>query len=172
MKKVVFGIIAGLALGAGATWVALPHAATAEPAKAEAAAPAEKPKENPLHLNAAKRAATGVTLAKPTSATLAPEVNAFGRVLDPSPFIALVAEFETAQAALVASEKDAARVQRPPPPPRATARPLLPPALGSSPAGAGGWPTPPRRKASWPNSSRARRSCASTPCPATCRRPI
>lgn len=112
MKKVVFGIIAGLALGAGATWVALPRAATAEPAKAEAAAPAEKPKENPLHLNAAKRAATGVTLAKPTSATLAPEVNAFGRVLDPSPLIALVAEFETAQAALVASEKDAARVQQ------------------------------------------------------------
>ena len=112
MKKVVLGIIAGLALGAGATWVALPRAATTEPAKAEAAAPAEKPKENPLHLNPAKRAATGVTLAKPTSATLAPEVNAFGRVLDPSPLIALVAEFETAQAALVASEKDAARVQQ------------------------------------------------------------
>jgi hypothetical protein len=112
MKKVVLGIIAGLALGAGATWVALPHAATAEPAKAEAAAPAEKPKENPLHLNAAKRAATGVTLAKPESATLAPELSAFGRVLDPSPLIALVAELETAQAALVASEKDAARTQQ------------------------------------------------------------
>jgi len=66
MKKVVLGIIAGLALGAAATWFALRHGAAAAPAKAEAAAaPAEKPKENPLHLDAAKREKAGITLARP-----------------------------------------------------------------------------------------------------------
>ncbi len=113
MKKVILGIVGGLAVGAGATWVALHRTAAIAPTTASAApAPAEKPKENALHLNAAKRTATGVTLAKPTSSTLAPEVKAFGRVLDPSPLIALIAEAETARAALAASEKDAARVQK------------------------------------------------------------
>ena len=110
MKKIIFGIVAGLAVGVVATRLVLSPAA--ESAKAEAAAPAEKPKDNPLHLNAAKREKTGVTLAKPASATLAPEVPAFGRVLDPSPLIALVAELETARAATSASEKDAARVKK------------------------------------------------------------
>jgi hypothetical protein len=111
MKKVVIGIIAGLAIGIVATRLML-HPGAA-PAKAAApAAPAEKPKENPLHLNAAKREKTGVTLAKPTTATLAPEVTAFGRVIDTAPFAVLVAELETARAAQSASEKDAARVKK------------------------------------------------------------
>ena len=111
MKKVVIGIIAGLIVGVVASRLLLhPDAASA---KAEAAAaPAEKPKENPLQLNAAKREKTGVTLAKPASSMLAPEVAAYGRVLDPAPLIALEAEFESARAAAAASEKDAARVKK------------------------------------------------------------
>ncbi len=112
MKKVLLGIIAGLALGAVASWLVLRHAG-AEPAKAEvAAAPAEKPKDNPLHVPPAKRAAAGITLAKPASATLSPEVAAYGRVLDIAPLVTLVAELETARAAAAASEKDAARVKK------------------------------------------------------------
>ena len=112
MKKVIVGIIAGLALGASATWFALHHAGEAAPARTEAAAaPAEKPKENPLQLNAAKRAAAGITLAKPVSTTLTPEVTAFGRVLDAAPFVALAAELETAQTSLTASQKAAARAR-------------------------------------------------------------
>lgn len=111
MKKVLLGIIAGLAVGVVGTRLLLHPAADAAKAEA-AAAPAEKPKENPLHLNAAKREKTGVTLAKPASSTLAPEVTAFGRVIDTAPFAALVAELETARAAFSASEKDAARVKK------------------------------------------------------------
>jgi len=112
MKKNLVGLIAGLVLGVGATWFVLRHAAPAEPAKAEAAAPAEKPKENPLHLPAAKRTAAGIVLAKPSGASLAPEVSAYGRVLDPVPLIALVAEVETARASLAASEKEFARLEK------------------------------------------------------------
>jgi hypothetical protein len=113
MKKVLIGIVPGLVIGFVVAWLVLHH--RAEPAKAEAAAapaPAEKPKENPLQLNAAKREKTGVTLAKPSSATLAPEVAAFGRVLDPVPLIALAAEVETARAALDASQKEVEREQK------------------------------------------------------------
>ena len=110
MKKVVIGIIAGLAAGVVATRLLTP--AASEPAKAAAVATAEKPKENPLQLNAAKREKTGVTLAKPSTATLAPEVAAFGRVLDPAPMVALAAEVESARAALDASEKEVEREQK------------------------------------------------------------
>ncbi len=109
MNKVVVGLIAGLALGTGATWIALHPAAGPEPAKSEAAAAKPKEKENPLQLTAAKRAAAGITLAKPATANLTPEVNAFGRVLDPAPLVALLTELEAAQVSLVASQKAADR---------------------------------------------------------------
>jgi hypothetical protein len=81
-----------------------------------AAEPAEKPaeeeKSDPLNLPPEKRSAAGLVLAKPAAATLAPEVRAFGRVLDPAPGIALAAELETARAAMAASEKELARAQK------------------------------------------------------------
>ena len=112
MKKVVIGIIASLALGVAATRLARAAEPAAAPAKSEAAAPAEKPKENPLHLTAAKRAAAGIVLAKPVSVTLKAEVSAFGRVLDPTPLVSLAGELMTARAALAASEKDFARLEK------------------------------------------------------------
>jgi hypothetical protein len=81
-----------------------------------AAEPAEKPaedeKSDPLNLPPEKRDAAGLVLAKPAAATLAPEVRAFGRVLDPAPGLTLVAELETARAALAASEKELTRAQK------------------------------------------------------------
>ena len=112
MKKNLPGLLLGLLLGALATWFALRSHTDAEPAKTEAAAPAAKPKENPLHVVPAKRAAIGLVLAQPTSATLAPEVSAFGRVLDPSAFVALAAEAETARTALAASTREHARLEK------------------------------------------------------------
>jgi hypothetical protein len=114
MNKTVLGILLGLVLGAGGTWLALRnHEATgAAPAAAEASKSDEKPKDNPLHLPPAKRTAVGIVLAKPAAATLAPEVPAFGRVIDPTPFVSLVAEQATARAALAASEKELARVKK------------------------------------------------------------
>ncbi len=112
MKKIVFGIILGIVVGVAVSWSLWRRHSPAPAAAAEAAAPAEKPKENPLHLTAAKRAAAGVTLVRPEASSLPPEVTAFGRVLDPTPLIALIAEVDTASAAANASEKDAVRVQK------------------------------------------------------------
>lgn len=109
MKKMIAGMIAGLALGAGATWLALNQGGAA-PTKAEApAGPAAKPKENPLKFNAAKRTAAGIVLIQPASLALTSEVGAFGRVLDAAPFVALVAELESAKIIFVASQKAAVR---------------------------------------------------------------
>lgn len=110
MTKLVVGLLVGLVLGSGATWLLLhdtdePHAAHAQATKTEA-------KSNPLQLPAAKREAAGITLAKPTSATLASEVHGFGRVLDPTSLATGVGEVATARAALEASLKELARAQK------------------------------------------------------------
>ena len=114
MNKTIVGILVGLVIGAGAMWFVLHHRGPAEPATAEAAAaaPAEKPKESPLHVPAAKREAAGIKLAKPAETTLAPEVIAFGRVLDATPLVTVVAELATARATSAASEKDSERVRK------------------------------------------------------------
>jgi hypothetical protein len=80
----------------------------AKPAAAKEAA--EKP-ENPLHLTADERKAAGIELAKATPISLAPEVEAYGRVIDPAALVALLAEDETARAALAASDKELTRVK-------------------------------------------------------------
>jgi hypothetical protein len=112
MKKLFLGLVIGAAAGAFGMWWTH-RSAGAEPTKAdEAAKPAEAAKENPLHVPAAKRTALGITLAAPTKIALTPEAEAFGRVLDPTPYVALVAEQATATASLAASEKELARVQK------------------------------------------------------------
>lgn len=96
MKKTVIGIIFGLAIGALAMRLITEY--TAKPAAAEAEA-AEPPAPNPTKFNAAKRDAAGIKLARPATASLAPEVKGFGRVLDATPFLSLLAEGETAATA-------------------------------------------------------------------------
>lgn len=112
--KTVLGLFFGLLLGAALTWFALrPHAAGgAAAASAEGAKPAEKEKENPLHFPSAKREAAGIALAAVGETTLTPEISAFGRVLDPTPLIQLVAELATARAAASASEKEKTRAEK------------------------------------------------------------
>lgn len=108
-------LVIGIALGSGATWLLLHRGAAEKPAStAESAAPAAKPEEkpNPLRLPAAKRTQSGITLVKPDAQAVAPEVQAFGRVLDPSTFATVVADVTTARAALDASEKELERVKK------------------------------------------------------------
>ena len=114
MKKLFVGIIVGLAIGALGMRLMTGDAAPAKPGAAETAAPAkaEPKKANPLQLDAAKRAAAGIALAKPASITITPEIKGYGRTLDVTPLVALVAEEETAKASLAASEKELARVRQ------------------------------------------------------------
>jgi hypothetical protein len=87
------------------------RAADRDPTSAnQNAAPAEKP-ENPLRLSEEQRKAAGIVVAKPAAVTLAPQVDGYGRVLEATSLVTLLAEGETAQAALTASEKELARVK-------------------------------------------------------------
>jgi len=113
MKKILPSLLAGLTIGVVATWLVQHSPSSPENAKADAAsAPVAKPKENPLHVPPPKRTALGMVLAKPTTATLSPEINAYGRVLDPAPFITLSAEAETARLAVDASARELARLEK------------------------------------------------------------
>ena len=111
MKRTLLGIIIGLAIGALGMRLMTGHGAAEKSTDAAPAKPEAK-KENPLQLNAAKREAAGIVLARPATATLTPEVKGFGRVLDSTPLIALMAEEETARTALAASQKDLARLKQ------------------------------------------------------------
>ncbi|MCX6954186.1 MAG: hypothetical protein NTV51_18710 [Verrucomicrobia bacterium] len=105
MKSSALGLLACLAVSA---------LVAADAPKPEAAAPAAHPKEkeNPLHLTPARRTAAGLTLAKPSAVSLTPELAGYGRVLDPVPFITLVAELETARVAATASEQELNRTKK------------------------------------------------------------
>jgi len=108
MKKVLLGILAGLILGGGATWLILrPHATDQ---------PEEKPSSPDItggHAIAPKQAeALGLKFAAPETIKLAPEVQGYGRVLDPAPLVAVIGEIETARVAANASDKEFARVKK------------------------------------------------------------
>jgi hypothetical protein len=114
MNKLFSGIVLGLIVGSGVTWLALRHPSAAPDAPNAAAAPAAKTEEkpNPLRMPAAKRAQAGIVLARPVPTKSAPEVQGYGRVLDATSLASLVSELETARAALAASEKEAERAKK------------------------------------------------------------
>ena len=111
MNKPLLRTLLALAVGLGAAALALRTLAAAAAPAAESPAKPDAEDKNPLHLPPARREAAGIVLAKPVASALAPQAEAYGRVVDPAPFVALVAEAETAQAALAASQKDLTRAQ-------------------------------------------------------------
>jgi hypothetical protein len=114
MKKTLVGILIGVLVGASATWLVIHPRSRTETAKTEPVPAPAKPaeKENPLHFPPAKRTAAGITLGTPVETSLTPESPAFGRVLDPSPLVTLIAELATARATGAASEKEGERVKK------------------------------------------------------------
>jgi hypothetical protein len=112
MKKLITGLIIGALGGAGAMWMLRTSPATATEAAESAAKSGESTAANPLQIPATKRVAAGIVVGSPRSMALAPEVEAFGRVLDPTPYVSLAAELATAEASLDASEKELARVRK------------------------------------------------------------
>lgn len=112
MTKLVVGLLVGLALGSGATWLFLHDADEHPAAKTEAAGAKPETKPNPLMLPAEKREAAGIRVVKVAKASITPEVQGFGRVLDPTSLATGIGELATARAALDASEKELARAQK------------------------------------------------------------
>lgn len=119
MKRVLLGILVGLAVGAAAVWTML------KPAGVEAGkeAPREEEKkaesfvhhgtngETFLQLNPDTQARMGLKTAPLAAAQLQPEVKGYGRVLDPAPLAALLAEGATTKAALAASTREFERLK-------------------------------------------------------------
>jgi hypothetical protein len=115
MTRIILGILAGIALGAAATWTAL-RRGQHEEKKTE-----EEHKEDSriLHTNdqtfvkldKEAQEKVGLQLAALEAASLPREVNVTGRVLDPAPLAAVISERAIAQAMLDASRKELERLK-------------------------------------------------------------
>jgi hypothetical protein len=118
VKRVLFGIIVGLAVGAAAVWILLKHSgteggqeATKEEKKAEAFVHHGTNGETFLKLDAEAQALMGLKTAPLAAAQSKPEVKGYGRVLDPAPLAALLVEGASAKAALEASTREFERLK-------------------------------------------------------------
>jgi hypothetical protein len=115
VTKIILGILAGLVLGGAATWTVLKHGAHEEHKAAEE----HKEESHVLHTNdqtlvkldKEAQEHAGLQFAPLEAATLAPEVRATGRVLDPAPLVALLVEGATARTTLDASHKELERLK-------------------------------------------------------------
>ncbi|MST94777.1 MAG: hypothetical protein EXS33_05850 [Pedosphaera sp.] len=118
MNKAILGIIAGLLMGAAGTWLVLQkHPGLAKPAEK----PEEKKEESIvqhdtngvtfLKLDHDAQEKAGLKTEALSAAPLPSEVKAWGRVLDPTPLVAQMAEAATARATLEASRKEHDRLK-------------------------------------------------------------
>jgi len=118
MKKVLLGIIVGLALGAVAVWFFL-ESPEAPAAKTEPAAETKETSfvhhgtngETFLKLERSVQTRMGLQTAPLAAVSLRPEIKAYGRVLDPAPLGALITELAGAQNALQASTREFERLK-------------------------------------------------------------
>jgi hypothetical protein len=107
MKKILPGLLAGLVLGAAATWLSLQHR------------PADKPEDKGPNLDITtgssaitkKLAATGLVFAAPEIVPLSPEVKGYGRVLDAASLVASGGEIDLARSTADGSAKEFARTK-------------------------------------------------------------
>ena len=113
MSKIFFGILAGLIVGASATWTFLKHHDAAEKKEEpkEASRVVHTNDQTFLKLDAKGQEHAGLRVAALEAATLKPEVKAYGRVLDPAPLVAAVSELASARLALEISMKDFDRLK-------------------------------------------------------------
>ena len=116
MKKVFLGIIVGLLAGGVGVWVFLHKPAHESEAEKEAVKPVSYVRrgtngENFLQLDERAQQHAALKTTALTATELKPEIKAFGRVLDPSPLAASLAEMAATQAALEASGKEADRLK-------------------------------------------------------------
>src|SRR5437867_3596361 len=102
MKKIISGIILGIAAGVVGTFLLLRASMPA----ATKSAPPEKESEKSatgLHMTREQQVAAGILTTNPIPTELKPEIKAYGRVLDAAPLASLLAEIESARAAAAAS---------------------------------------------------------------------
>ena len=117
MKNIILGIILGVILGGAAVWIYHQHAG---PEGKEEKKEEKKEVsylrhgtngETFLQIDKEAQARMGLKTAALSPARLQPEVQGFGRVLDPSPLSGLIIESASAKAALNASTKEYKRLK-------------------------------------------------------------
>ncbi|MBI3358419.1 MAG: hypothetical protein HY037_02355 [Nitrospirae bacterium] len=120
MKPIGLSIAAGLLIGAAVTWMALtPREVDNKGDKKEEQAASKGESrvqhgpqgETILRLNPEDQEHAGLKVVALEAAQMAPEVKGYGQVLDPGPLLSLIAERETAKAALKASAKEFERLK-------------------------------------------------------------
>lgn len=111
MTKIIFGILAGLALGAAATWTVLKHGEKAEEEHKEESRVLHTNDQTFVKLDKEAQEKAGLQFAALEAATLPPGITVTGRVLDPAPLAAVISEIATARTILDASRKELERLQ-------------------------------------------------------------
>src|SRR5262245_49656354 len=101
MKKVLLGVILGLAAGAVGTFLIVRNS---EPPEAKLTAPKKESEEHGIGLHLAKeqQTAAGIVTINPALTEIKTEVKGYGRVLDAAPLAGLFAEIEAARSAATA----------------------------------------------------------------------
>ena len=103
MKKIIPSLLAGLAIGGAATWLALKHPVAEVPTPAPDTAPKIEAGKAP--------GASQFTTKEPVAATISSEVTGYGRVLDAGSFVALMGDTSVANYAAQTSEKEYNRLK-------------------------------------------------------------
>ena len=108
MKKIIIGLVIGIAIGGGGVWWWFHRSEkpTVSPAKA-----AEQPDASPgVRLDRAQQTNAGIEVAQPVARELPREVKGYGRVLDPTALVVSLVDLDAAEAALDASKKEYDRI--------------------------------------------------------------
>lgn len=103
MKKLLLGLLIGAALGAALSWMIV-RSSSADSGHETTSAPPGPAATKPM--------LAGLEFGQPTHTMLPREVRGFGRVLDPAPFLAALADVETARITANASGREYARVRQ------------------------------------------------------------
>jgi len=116
VNRTIWGILAGLVLGATIVWcVSRPHLSeSAKETTRKRAEPSRVIQTNGQTLVMLDRQAqqrAGLKVAELAAVAIKPECQGYGRVVDPAPLAALVAELGTVRAALEASTKEYQRLK-------------------------------------------------------------
>src|SRR6266496_4629562 len=112
----IWGTLAGVVLGAAAVWSVLrqhPSEGNKDTTKkrAEPSRVIQTNGQTLVMLDKQSQQRAGLQVAELAAISIKPERRAYGRVLDPAPLAALVAEIGTARAALEASAKEFQRLK-------------------------------------------------------------
>ncbi len=123
-RAIILVIVVAAGFAGGVFWMKQRQGASATPAAEHSAAPAPADKEAAgpqvtrdtngnavITLNSKTQKDAGIVVTNPTAFQMRPELQGYGRVLDPAPLVALVTELASAQAAYTASSSEVARLK-------------------------------------------------------------